>query len=38
MAKFTTKNKYRIAGGSNVYSTWRISEEIDMGKEINNIT
>lgn len=38
MAKFTGKNKYRIAGGSNVYSTWRTSEEIDMAKEINNIT
>ena len=35
--KFTTKNKYAIAGGSNVYSTWRVSDEINMEKEINNI-
>lgn len=38
MAKFTGRNKYRIAGGSNVYNTWRTSDEIDMGKEINNVT
>lgn len=38
MAKYTGRNKYRVAGGSNVYNTWRISEEIDMSKEINNIT
>ena len=38
MAKYTGKNKYKIAGGSNVYNTWRVSEEIDMSKEINNIT
>lgn len=38
MAKFTGSNKYRVAGGSNVYSTWRTSEDIDMGKEINNVT
>ena len=38
MAKFTTRNKYRIAGGSNVYATWRVSEDIDMGKEVNNVT
>ena len=38
MAKYTGRNKYRVAGGSNVYNTWRISEDIDMSKEINNIT
>jgi hypothetical protein len=38
MAKYTGKNKYRVAGGSNVYNTWRVSEDIDMSKEINNIT
>lgn len=38
MAKFTGKNKYSIAGGSNVYTTWRTNEEIDLAKEINNIT
>ena len=38
LSKYSTKNKYAIAGGSNVYATWRTSEEIDMGKEINNIT
>ena len=38
MAKYTGRNKYRIAGGSNVYNTWRVSEDIDMSKEINNIT
>ena len=32
MSKFTTKNKYAIAGGSNVYSTWRVSDEINMEK------
>lgn len=31
-------NKYMIAGGSNVFNTWRTSEEIDLSKEINNIT
>ena len=38
MAKFTGRNKYRVAGGSNVYNTWRTSEDIDMTKEVNNIT
>ena len=38
MAKFTVRNKYRVAGGSNVYNTWRTSEDIDMTKEVNNIT
>lgn len=38
LSKYSAKNKYAIAGGSNVYATWRTSEEIDMGKEINNIT
>ena len=38
MAKFTVRNKYRVAGGSNVYNTWRVSEDIDMTKEVNNIT
>lgn len=37
--KYTAKlNKYIIAGGSNVYNTWRTSEEINLSKEINNIT
>lgn len=31
-------DKYSIAGGSNVFNTWRTSEEIDLGKEVNNIT
>lgn len=31
-------NKYGLAGGSNVYNTWRTSEEIDLRKEINNIS
>lgn len=30
--------KYSVAGGSNVYTTWRTNEEIDLSKEINNIT
>ena len=30
--------KYSIAGGSNVYTTWRTNEEIDLSKEVNNIT
>ena len=38
MAKFTRRNKYRVTGGSNVYNTWRTSEDIDMTKEVNNIT
>lgn len=37
-AKYSGYNKYSIAGGSNVYSTWRTSEEIDLSKEINNIS
>lgn len=38
-AKFSADNsKYSIAGGSNVYNTWRTSEEIDLSKEINNIS
>lgn len=32
------QNKYSVAGGSNVYNTWRTSEEIDLSKEINNIS
>lgn len=31
-------NKYVIGGGSNVFNTWRTSEEIDLSKEINNIS
>lgn len=37
-AKYSGYNKYAIAGGSNVYSTWRTNEEIDLSKEINNIS
>lgn len=38
-SKFTGDfDKYAIAGGSNVYTTWRTSEEIDLSKEVNNIT
>ena len=37
--KYTTaRDKYIIAGGSNVYNTWRTSDEINLSKEINNIT
>lgn len=35
--KFTLY-KYKILGGSNVYTTWRTNEEIDLSKEINNIS
>lgn len=30
--------KYSVGGGSNVYTTWRTNEEIDLSKEINNIS
>lgn len=30
--------KYSVAGGSNVYTTWRTNEEIDLSKEVNNIS
>jgi hypothetical protein len=30
--------KYSVGGGSNVYNTWRTNEEIDLSKEINNIS
>ena len=36
--KFTSENKYSIGKqGSNVYTTWRTSEEIWLNKEVNNI-
>lgn len=33
-----SSDKYSIAGGSNVYTTWRVNEDIDLAKEINNIS